>query len=73
MWHLEHGKDWRGSFCHVWGTNPYHEHTHYPSGYLTGELPPNYPMPAIRECPLCGSKHIGHSHWMTDDGLIIPE
>lgn len=47
MWVLEHGKDRRGFYCHVYGSNPYYESTNYPSGYLTGELPPHYPVPSV--------------------------
>lgn len=42
------------------------------TAYALGYEKPNYPMPAIRECPWCGSKHLGHSHWIADTGLIIP-
>ena len=40
--------------------------------YLTAKKKPHYPMPAIPECPWCGSKHLGHSHFISN-GLIIPE
>lgn len=42
------------------------------SGYYTGRFKPNFPVPAIRECPWCQSKHVGHSHFICEDELIVP-